>query len=166
MSIVCYAGIALVFLATFCSSPVRVYARGLAARREPRSVLGSMETDDVKYLNAAPGVGYVGSQVCQTCHETIYKQYIRTDMARSMSLPTQRPELEPLSPSVTFFDEKLGQYFEVLRHGDRFFRSEYAGAPNGRELFRHTEKLAYVLGTGENGICYVVQIDQWIVGIT
>jgi hypothetical protein len=116
----------------------------------------------VKYLNTAPGVSYVGSRACRACHNSIYEEYMQTDMAQSMSLPGQRPELERLSGPATIIDKKRGRYFQVLREGSDFFQSEFALDSNGRQIFRHTEKVAYALGTGENGICYLVQRGPYL----
>ena len=46
---------------------------------------------EIHYRNTAPGVAYVGSKACATCHATIYQEYIHTDMAQSMSLPHRAP---------------------------------------------------------------------------
>lgn len=114
------------------------------------------------YRNTAPGVAYVGSNACATCHETIYQEYIHTDMAQSMSLPHQRSELEKLQAPVTVFNAKLNQYFQIFRRGADFWESEYAVGEEGKELFRHTEKISYAMGTGENGVGYMVQRGDFI----
>ena len=114
------------------------------------------------YRNTAPGVAYVGSKACATCHATIYQEYVHTDMAQSMSLPHERPELENLKAPVTVFNTKLNQYFQIFRRGADFWESEYAVGEEGKELFRHTEKISYAMGTGENGVGYMVQRGNFI----
>ena len=42
------------------------------------------------YLNTAPGVAYVGSQVCSGCYQ-IYRRYVQTDMGSPVILATSRP---------------------------------------------------------------------------
>ncbi|HXW15864.1 MAG TPA: cytochrome c3 family protein [Terriglobia bacterium] len=116
----------------------------------------------ISYRNTAPGVAYVGSKACAACHATIYQEYIHTDMAQSMSLPHQRSELENLQAPVTVFNAKLNQYFQIFRRGADFWESEYAVGEEGKELFRHTEKISYAMGTGENGIGYMVQRGNFI----
>ena len=114
------------------------------------------------YRNTAPGVAYVGSKACATCHATIYQEYVHTDMAQSMSLPHERPELENLKAPITVFNTKLNQYFQIFRRGADFWESEYAVGEEGKELFRHTEKISYAMGTGENGVGYMVQRGNFI----
>ena len=76
------------------------------------------------YRNTAPGVAYVGSKACATCHATIYLEHIHTDMAQSMSPPHQRLELENLQAPVTVFNVKLNQYFQIFRRGGDYWESE------------------------------------------
>lgn len=104
----------------------------------------------------------MGSKVCAQCHLSIYRKYIHTDMAHSMVQPLQCPELEKLSTAITVFDTKLNQYFQVFRRGQDFYQSEYALGADGREVFRHTEKIAYVMGAGENGIGFLVQRGNYL----
>jgi hypothetical protein len=79
-----------------------------------------------------------------------------------MSLPRERPELENLKAPVTVFNAKLNQYFQIFRRGGDYCESEYAVGEEGKELFRHTEKISYAMGTGENGVGYMVQRGDFI----
>ncbi len=83
-----------------------------------------------RYLNTAPGVGYVGSKVCGKCHTTIYQSYIHTDMAHSMSLPAECPEFVNPRPPVTVYDQKLNQYFKVFRRGSVFYETKSLSVNN------------------------------------
>lgn len=116
----------------------------------------------IEYLNTGPGGGYVGSKVCGKCHVAIYKEYMRTDMARSMVLPSQCQELKKLSTPVTVFDKNLNRYFQVFRRGTNFYQSEYALASDGKKIFQQTEKIAYVMGADENGVGFVVQRGSYL----
>jgi hypothetical protein len=117
---------------------------------------------EIAYRNTTPGVAYAGSKACSTCHAEIYHEYVKTDMAQSMSLPHQRPELENLQAPVTVFNAKLNQYFQIFKRGNDFWESEYAVGEDGKELFRHAEKISCAMGTGENGIGYMVQRGDFI----
>ncbi|MGH9548516.1 MAG: hypothetical protein ACRD3W_04040, partial [Terriglobales bacterium] len=69
---------AVIFVITACVGAQN--AKSKDARTDP----GPWSTE---FRNAAPGVRYVGSNMCKGCHSTIYQQYARTDMAHSTSLP-------------------------------------------------------------------------------
>ncbi|MGH9350953.1 MAG: tetratricopeptide repeat protein [Terriglobia bacterium] len=113
------------------------------------------QQDAVVYLNTAPGVGYVGSKSCATCHVDIYREYAQTLMGRSMTLPGELSNL-PSKP-VIVHSEKLNRYFEIFRQGANLYQSEYELAPDGSEIFSDTHPIAYVMGAGQNGIGYLVQ---------
>jgi tetratricopeptide (TPR) repeat protein len=116
----------------------------------------------IPYQNTKPGVAYVGSQACGRCHVSIYENYRATDMARSMSLPPQCAALKALHDSVTVYDPKHNQYFAVFPRGSGFYETEYAVDAAGKEIFRHTERIAYVMGTGENGIGFLIQRGSYL----
>ena len=44
----------------------------------------------------------------------------------------------------------------------KVYQSEYGLDDQGKELFRHTEELAYVVGTGANGVTPIVRRDNYL----
>jgi len=142
-----------------------ILCRGVAAPANDQALVKqgqSKATVPRFWRNTVPGVGYVGSKACAECHTTIYREYLATDMAQSMSVPQQRLELETLPAAVTVFNIKLDQYFQIFRQGTDFWESDYAVDAKDHELFRHTERIAYAMGTGENGVGYLVQRGDFL----
>lgn len=115
-----------------------------------------------EFRNAAPGVRYVGSNMCKGCHSAIYQQYSRTDMAHSTSLPSRILDLGWLNQAVDLFNPQLNRHYQVFSRDSRVFQSEYGLDPQGKEIFRHTEELAYVVGTGANGVTPIVRRDNYL----
>ena len=116
----------------------------------------------VAYRNTAPGVGFAGSQACRRCHAAIYGSYFTTDMGRSMSLPSDLDQLGRIPSRITIHDTKLNRYFETYRQGSDVFQSESELAPNGTEVFRNAQQIAYVIGSGANGIGYIVRQGNYL----
>ncbi|HEY6293212.1 MAG TPA: hypothetical protein VI455_16795 [Terriglobia bacterium] len=114
------------------------------------------------FRNTAPGVDYVGSAACARCHQAIYDQFMRTDMGRSISPAEASDHLGRVTSRVSIYDKVLGRYFEVFRDGNRLYQGEYALDAAGHELYRHTEKLAYAVGAGQNGWAYLVQRGNYL----
>ena len=79
-----------------------------------------------------------------------------------MSLPDVPSQLEKVPKPVTAYDKQIGRYFEVARQGSDLYQSEYALDSAGEVLFRHTEKIAFVVGTGANGFSYLVQRGDYL----
>jgi hypothetical protein len=121
------------------------------------------QTKPIACRNTAPGVGYVGSKVCAGCHADIYETYMKTDMGRSMSVPDDPIQMARLPTPVTIQDEKLNRYFQVFRQSSNLYQSEYELAPNGNEVFRNTQKIEYVIGSGANGQGYIVRQGDYLV---
>lgn len=124
-----------------------------AAFGEPRAVA---------YRNTAPGVGYVGSKACAACHRDIYDEYIKTGMGQSMSLASDPAQLAKVPHSFIVHDEKLNRYFQVSRQGSKLLQSEYELGPSGSEVFRNTQEIAYVVGSGMNGLGYLVRQGNYL----
>lgn len=108
----------------------------------------------VSYLNAKPGIEYVGSKVCAECHADIYHEYVRTAMGRSMTTPEDDPAFPPTPSTVQF--EKLHRSFEAFRQNGELFQAEFEPDAGGG-AFRDAERIAYVIGAGQNGFGYLVQ---------
>ena len=109
----------------------------------------------VVFRNASPGVAFVGSKACATCHSIIYQSYLGTAMGRSASLSSDPSQLALVSQAVTV--QEGGRYFEVARKGDALYQSVYELGADGQPLYRHTEQLRYVVGAGMSGYTYLVQ---------
>ena len=109
------------------------------------------------FRNTAPSVHYVGSKVCATCHSAIYKQFLQTDMGNSMFAPAKLLDLGWLSQPVDFFNQRHNRHYRIFSRGPRVFQSEYQIDASGQDVFRHTEELSYVIGTGVNGATPIVR---------
>lgn len=125
-----------------------------------QSSTGTPRTAEVAYRNTAPNVAYVGSSACAACHKDIYDDYVKTDMGRSMSagsLPAGYSPLDLVPKPVTIYSKQLNRYFEVSRQGSDIYQSEYELDAGGREVFRNTQKIEYVIGSGANGFGCLVR---------
>jgi hypothetical protein len=105
--------------------------------------------------------GYVGSRACSKCHPSIYQSFLRTDMGRSMSEIT--PSLLGNMPtSASIFNSKLNRHFEIAAHDGKLYQSEYETAPDGKEVFRETHKVDWIIGSGANGSGAIVRRDDYL----
>jgi hypothetical protein len=129
----------------------------------PVATAASAQTaGETTYRNTSPGVEYVGSNVCRGCHADICNDYGKTDMGRSMSLASDPEQLTRVAHTMTIRDEKLNRYFQVFRQGSTLYQSEYELTPDGNEVFRNTQELAYAMGSGANGVGYVVRRGNYL----
>lgn len=75
-------------------------------------------------------------------------------MGRSMVLANEPSELEKASSPATVYDGESKVYFQVFRGDPNLFQTEYQMDVQGNEVFRHTEKIEYAIGSGAEGTGY------------
>jgi hypothetical protein len=109
--------------------------------------------------SSGTNTGYVGSRACAKCHPSIYESFSRTDMGRSMS-EISSALLERIPPSASIFDPKLNRHFEVYTRDGHLYQSEYATSTDGKDVFRETRKVEWIIGSGANGIGSIVKQDD------
>ena len=109
------------------------------------------------YRNTAPGVDYVGSKVCAGCHRTIYNDFLKTAMGRSISVPDAGVADAPASVQNT----ALNRDFRVFRENGGAYQSE-SRTDGGRLVFEDQHKLEYVIGSGENGMTFAVRRGDYL----
>ena len=111
--------------------------------------------------NSNPNGGYVGSRTCAKCHPSIYESFSRTDMGRSMS-DVNSSLLEKMPASASIFDSKLNRHFEIYTRNGNLYQSEYEALADGKEVFRDTRKVEWIIGSGANGSGAIVQEDDYL----
>ncbi len=114
------------------------------------------------YRNTASNVAYVGSRICGTCHTDIAARYSKTAMGHSMSLGEDVSSFNQAPIPFTVFDNAAGEYFEVSRDKGALVQTQYSLDRNGKQIFRQSWKLAYVIGSGENGVGFLIQRDGYL----
>lgn len=102
-------------------------------------------------------VEYAGSKACAGCHKSIYDQYIRTGMGRSLTRVAA--DLPKIPAHVR--DEKLNRDFRVYGNNGELFQSE-SERSNGTTVFDQALKLEYVIGSGANGMSFAVRRGNYL----
>jgi hypothetical protein len=147
--------------------PLRAIASGLASIAAlllltcfsfQSRLLGTTASADQSFL---ANTGYVSSRVCSKCHPSIYESFLRTDMGRSMSEITPAL-LERIPTSANIFDPKFNRHFEIYSRDGNLYQSEYETAPGGKDVFRETRKLEWIIGSGANGSGAIVKQDNYL----
>ena len=105
--------------------------------------------------------GYAGSPACAKCHPSIYESFSRTDMGRSMSAITPAV-LGPLPTSAEVLDSQFDRHFSLAATGGKLYQSEYQATPDGKEIFRSTHQIEWLIGAGANGIGAIVRRGDFL----
>ena len=112
---------------------------------------------ETAYRNTALSMRYVGSKVCAGCHPNVAASYSKTAMARSITPGENFALPDSAQLPFTVFDRETGDYFEVSNHDGALFQSQYALDRSGKQIFRQTWKIAYVIGSGDSGIGFLIR---------
>lgn len=83
-------------------------------------------------------------------------------MGRSMSEAAEALEMERIPLPATVLDPKANQYIEVFRRASAVYMSIYGLRADGRVAFKHTEKLVYAIGSGANGVGYIIRRGNYL----
>lgn len=103
----------------------------------------------VTALPLAAAGDYVGSTVCAGCHKKLFEDYSKTAMGRAASHAVDHLRLAP--QKIIVRSEKFQRSFEVYVENGKLYQAE-----SGPE-FRNVHELAYVVGSGVNGLSFAVR---------
>ena len=79
-----------------------------------------------------------------------------------MSLASDPALQSRLSEPVTVFQQNIKRHYTFFRQGADLYQSQYELDESGKEVFRSTHKLEYVIGSGSNGQSYVVRRSDFL----
>ena len=94
--------------------------------------------------------GYAGSAACARCHTEIYASFSRTRMGRSL-MPVTPALLKTLPIPGTTYSASLDRHFEIFQKNGQLFQSEFQTGTDGKEIFRNTQQIEWIIGAGANG---------------
>jgi hypothetical protein len=105
--------------------------------------------------------GYVGAAACSRCHAEIYNHFVRTTMGRSITAVT--PEvLKTLPVSEPVYNQQFDRHYETTVKDGKLYQSEYQVDAAGKEVFRDTRAVDWIIGTGPNGLGGLVRHDGYL----
>src|SRR5438874_1667425 len=110
---------------------------------------------------ASPAAGYVGSQACAGCHREIYRSYSQTNMGRSMS-EANAALLARIPTAASIYERRLNRHFETYASNGNLYQSEYETAADGKEVFRDTRKIEWIIGSGANGFGAIARHGNYL----
>jgi len=70
--------------------------------------------------------------------------------------------LERIPTSANIFDPKLNRHFEIYTRDGNLYQSEYETTGGGKDAFRETRKLEWIIGSGANGSGGIVKQDDYL----
>jgi hypothetical protein len=82
-------------------------------------------------------------------------------MGRSLSAPTPSALLQ-VPAQASYFNARLNRHFDLYVRDGILYQSEYATAPDGKDVFRETHAVSWLLGAGANGVGAIVRRGDYL----
>ena len=112
------------------------------------------------FLNQAPGVSYVGSAACRSCHAETWSTFSHTGMGRSSYPLTADRVVEDWTTRNTFDVKASGLRYRMYRRDGKFFMRQSLFDPQGRESAVDERELVRVVGSGHHSRTYLVSVGE------
>ena len=140
---------------------------------ERRSEPGADAQDDPSstvFLNHAPGVSYVGRDVCAECHADKFETFIHSQMGRSYKRATLSNSAADFTDPSPIYNRERDLYYLPFHEGEDLFVMEYR--LEGRDtVFKRVERIDYIVGSGQhtnshemvvNGYVYQIPVTYYV----
>jgi hypothetical protein len=117
---------------------------------------------DSPFLNARPGVAYVGDAACTRCHREIADSYRAHPMGRSLAPVGGTGEVPPTTAATGLPFEYRGLHYTVERRDGRVFQKATRRDAAGSVLAEIEAEVRFALGSGRRGTVYLIERDGFL----
>ncbi len=133
----------------------------IGCRSEPNTEgeIAAGVTTHSPYLNLRPGVAYVGSEACASCHGDLYSSFQTHGMANSYYPMGPEVAVEEFTDAAVYH-ERSDLWYRMYREGERFYQEEYRLASNGDTTHSLVREIEYVVGSGTAARTYLTESDN------
>jgi hypothetical protein len=114
------------------------------------------------YLNARPGVAYVGDAKCAECHASIAETYKKHPMGQSLFAAADFPPIEQYDEQAHDPFQKLGFEFAVAKLPGKLTYTATKRDGPGKTLTEEKVDIHYVMGSGTRGRSYLRSQDGYL----
>lgn len=119
------------------------------------------ERGELPYLNLHDSVTYVGSELCRSCHASVYDDFMHTGMGLSFDLATRDKSAAVFDEHTVVYDSVSNFWYKPFWKDDSLFISEYR--LDGRDtIHKRIEYVAYVIGSGQHTNSHLLDVNGYI----
>jgi hypothetical protein len=134
----------------------------LTSWQPPAARIARRDDPPSPYLNTRPGVTYLGDSACTGCHAASAASFHRHPMSRSLAPVGAGPSTEVDERGGRVLFESAGLEYSIERRQGQVFHQETRRAASGRIITRNEVQVHYALGSGRQGISYLVEHDGFL----
>lgn len=105
---------------------------------------------------------YVGMNTCRTCHEEVYKTFIKTGMGQSFDHATRQKSAADFTPAhALVYDSSLDYYYKPFWDKDSLCIMEFR-IEHGDTVHKLTRKIDYIVGSGQHTNSHIYSINGYL----
>jgi len=134
-------GLPLWLMLVWCSNPGLEPPRDLEADRQQGRLFRNIAGDSV---------GYVGKEICRSCHAELYDSYMETGMGRSWGASPGHSKASWNGVSTVVYDKHIDMHYQSIRTVDGIYILEFRLDEKGDTVHRRKEKVDMVVGSGQH----------------
>jgi hypothetical protein len=114
-----------------------------------------------RFLNLHDSAGYVGKEVCGSCHADIYSSFMQTGMGRSFGPADLIHSRADWNGQHVVYDSLNDLYYLPYRVDSSLFLKEFR--LQGRDTVHHrVEQISYVVGSGQHTNSHLLSIGGYL----
>ena len=117
---------------------------------------------DSPYLNARPGIGYVGDAACAGCHQEISEAYHLHPMGRSLAPVAGAKDGPPANAATGIPIDNKGVQYTIEHRDGKVFHKATRRDVGGNVLAEIGAEVRFALGSGTRGISYLIDRDGYL----
>src|SRR5579872_4040681 len=107
----------------------------------------------VRAQNSSATEGYIDSNVCAGCHQTIWETYQRNGMGRSFYRPSAANQIEDYTK--IYFHQPSATYYAMVRRDGKYFQRQYQIDYDGRQTNMSEAEIDFIVGSGNHSRTYL-----------
>jgi tetratricopeptide (TPR) repeat protein len=114
-----------------------------------------------QFLNLHDSVGYVGMQMCRSCHANVYDTYIHTGMGQSFGKADLLKTAAEFNESALVYDADLDYYYQPFFQDSIFYILEFR-LEGSDTVHRRLERVDYIIGSGHHTNSHLINRNGYV----
>ena len=121
------------------------------------------ETSSLLYKNHIDTAKYIGAEECKKCHQSIYNEYMETEMGHSLKIASLDHSVANFHQQAPIYDSYKNMYYLPFSKGEKLYIKEFRLSKNKKDtVYQRTEEISYIIGSGQHTNSHLMQVNGFI----
>ena len=115
------------------------------------------------YKNHSDTAKYIGADQCKKCHQSIYNQYMQTEMGHSLKKASLENSVANFHDQSPIYDSFKNMYYQPIEEEGKLFIKEFRLDEYKKDtLYVRTEEIDYIIGSGQHTNSHLMQVNGYV----